>query len=31
MDRDTLESDLDLILGPPANAEPIGEWTGSRP
>jgi hypothetical protein len=26
MDSDTLEGDLDLILGPPANVEPVGEW-----
>jgi hypothetical protein len=31
MDRDTLESDLDLILGPPAKAEPVGEWDWEPP
>ena len=33
MDRDTLEGDLDLdlILGPPANAEPVGEWDWEPP
>jgi len=31
MDRDTLEGDLDLILGPQANAEPIGEWDWEPP
>jgi hypothetical protein len=31
MDRDTLEGDLDLILGPQPNAEPIGEWDWEPP
>jgi len=31
MDRDTLEGDLDLILGPKANAEPVGEWDWEPP
>jgi hypothetical protein len=31
MDRDTLEGDLDLILGPQANAEPVGEWDWEPP
>ena len=31
MDRDTLEGDLDLILEPPANAEPVGEWDWEPP
>jgi hypothetical protein len=31
MDRDTLEGDLDLILGPHPNAEPIGEWDWEPP
>jgi hypothetical protein len=31
MDRDTLEGDLDLILGPAANAEPVGEWDWEPP
>jgi hypothetical protein len=31
MSRDTLEGDLDLILGPPANAEPGGEWDWEPP
>ena len=31
MDSDTLEGDLDLILGPPANAEPVGEWDWEPP
>jgi hypothetical protein len=31
MDRDTLEGDLDLILGPPAKAEPVGEWDWEPP
>jgi hypothetical protein len=26
MDSETLEGDLDLILGSPVNAEPVGEW-----
>ena len=28
---ETLEGDLDLILGPPANAEPGGEWDWEPP
>ena len=31
MDRDTLEGDLDLILGPQPNAEPVGEWDWEPP
>ena len=31
MDSETLEGDLDLILGPPANAEPVGEWDWEPP
>ena len=31
MDSDTLEGDLDLILGPPANSEPVGEWDWEPP
>ena len=31
MDSETLEGDLDLILGPPANAEPVGEWDWDPP
>jgi len=31
MDGDTLEGDLDLILGPPANAEQVGEWDWEPP
>jgi len=31
MDRDTLEGDLDLILGPQADAEPVGEWDWEPP
>jgi hypothetical protein len=31
MDRDTLEGDLHLILGPHPNAEPIGEWDWEPP
>jgi hypothetical protein len=31
MDRDTLEGDLDLILGPQPNAEPFGEWDWEPP
>jgi hypothetical protein len=31
MGRDTLGGDLDLILGPPANAEPVGEWDWEPP
>jgi len=31
MDSEPLEGDLDLILGPPANAEPVGEWDWEPP
>lgn len=31
MDRDTLEGDLDLILGPQPNAEVAGEWDWEPP
>jgi hypothetical protein len=31
MGRETLEGDLDLILEPPANAEPVGEWDWEPP
>ena len=31
MDSETPEGDLDLILGPPANAEPVGEWNWEPP
>jgi len=31
MDSETPEGDLDLILGPPANAEPVGEWDWELP
>ncbi len=31
MDRDTLQDDLDQILGPRALAEPIGEWDWEPP
>jgi len=31
MDRDTLEGDLDLILGPPPNAEAVAEWDWEPP
>jgi hypothetical protein len=31
MDRDTLEGDLDLILGPQPNVEPVGEWDWEPP
>lgn len=31
MDRDTLQDDLDEILGPRPNAEPIGEWDWEPP
>jgi hypothetical protein len=31
MDSETLEGDLDLILGPPANAERVGEWDWEPP
>ena len=31
MDSETLEGDLDLILGSPANAEPVGEWDWEPP
>lgn len=31
MDNETLEGDLDLILGQPANAEPVGEWDWEPP
>ena len=31
MDSETLEGDLDLILGPSANAEPVGEWDWEPP
>jgi hypothetical protein len=31
MDSETLEGDLDLILGPPVNAEPVGEWDWEPP
>ena len=31
MDSETLEGDLDVILGTPANAEPVGEWDWEPP
>jgi hypothetical protein len=31
MDSETFEGDLDLILGPPANAEPVDEWDREPP
>ena len=31
MDSETLEGDLDLIPGAPANAEPVGEWDWEPP
>ena len=31
MDRDTLQEDLDPILGPRPSAEPIGEWDWEPP
>ena len=31
MDRDTLEGDLDLILGPQPNAEAVAEWDWEPP
>jgi hypothetical protein len=31
MDSETLEGDLDIILGTPANAEPVGQWDWEPP
>ena len=31
MDRDTLQDDLDLILGARADAQPVGEWDWEPP